>query len=139
MDMQVKGSTVELELPIALAPTIPEQYPFSAPFKLPAEVKETWIKALRSGKFTQGTNFLHNPEHDSYCCLGVLRQLYPFRLHRARSQEVLDRVEWARLGNVPHNSDVPIAIANNVQSHLAHLNDTGHTFPAIAAWIEANL
>lgn len=34
------------------------------------ELKENWIKALRSGKYTQTSNHLR--VNDGYCCLGVL-------------------------------------------------------------------
>lgn len=38
--------------------------------KLDPEIKDLWLKALRSGSFAQGTNYLE--KNDSYCCLGVL-------------------------------------------------------------------
>ncbi|SRR6266700_7902151 len=31
-----------------------------------------WVAALRSGKYKQTRNQLHNPKGDGYCCLGVL-------------------------------------------------------------------
>lgn len=36
------------------------------------EVKDLWVKALRSGKYKQTTKTLKNNEDDAYCCLGVL-------------------------------------------------------------------
>ena len=38
------------------------------------EVKEKWVKALRSNEYTQGKNYLNCG--DKYCCLGVLTDLY---------------------------------------------------------------
>lgn len=41
-----------------------------------AEVKEKWIEALTSGKYVQGKGRLKVPEDNTYCCLGVLCDLY---------------------------------------------------------------
>ena len=45
------------------------------------EIKELWIKALRSGKFQQGKEMLAYQDDEvngglRYCCLGVLCHLY---------------------------------------------------------------
>lgn len=43
------------------------------------EIREQWCKALRSGEYTQGQNTLRIRKEDdtySYCCLGVLTDLY---------------------------------------------------------------
>lgn len=37
-------------------------------------IKKLWIKALRSGKYKQGQNFLRS--NGTYCCLGVLCDVY---------------------------------------------------------------
>lgn len=41
-----------------------------------AKIKEQWLDALRSGKYTQGTKYLVNLDEEDkpaeYCCLGVL-------------------------------------------------------------------
>lgn len=39
------------------------------------DAKEAWLKALRSGKYRQGSHRLHtqlSPTFHTYCCLGVL-------------------------------------------------------------------
>lgn len=40
----------------------------------PAEVREMWVAALRSGRYRRGTNHLRKTENGrvKYCCLGVL-------------------------------------------------------------------
>jgi len=43
--------------------------------KMPKELKARWLKALRSGKYKQGTGALYNPEENSFCCLGVLNHV----------------------------------------------------------------
>lgn len=40
-------------------------------YRLPKEFTEKWLKALRSGKYEQGTFKLYKEEDNSYCCLGV--------------------------------------------------------------------
>jgi hypothetical protein len=44
------------------------------------EIAKKWIKALRSGKYKQGTHFLKQYDNENkppkYCCLGVLCELY---------------------------------------------------------------
>lgn len=36
------------------------------------ELKAKWVEALRSGDFKQTQSVLHDPQNNSYCCLGVL-------------------------------------------------------------------
>jgi hypothetical protein len=40
-----------------------------------ADIKDRWVNALRSGDYVQGTHCLLS-ESGSYCCLGVLCDLY---------------------------------------------------------------
>src|SRR5690348_18296721 len=40
------------------------------------EIKKKWVKALRSGEYKQGTSLLYNSANETYCCLGVLCDLY---------------------------------------------------------------
>ena len=46
----------------------------SPPLKLKPEIKALWLEALRSGEYTQGRFVLR--EQNSYCCLGVLCDLF---------------------------------------------------------------
>jgi hypothetical protein len=39
------------------------------------EIADKWVKALRSGEYTQGVDFLHRAD-GSMCCLGVLCDIY---------------------------------------------------------------
>lgn len=36
------------------------------------ELLTEWVAALRSGKYQQGREYLHNRETNTYCCLGVV-------------------------------------------------------------------
>jgi hypothetical protein len=42
--------------------------------KMNPEVKQEWLKALRSGEYTQGRNVLKS--NNTFCCLGVLCDLH---------------------------------------------------------------
>lgn len=39
------------------------------------QIAKEWCKALRSKKYKQGGGTLHDPEDNTYCCLGVLCEL----------------------------------------------------------------
>lgn len=40
------------------------------------EIASQWCAALRSGDYKQGTGVLHNTSNNTYCCLGVLCDIY---------------------------------------------------------------
>ena len=40
------------------------------------DIKQRWVDALRSGEYEQGRGCLHNSNGNSFCCLGVLTDLY---------------------------------------------------------------
>lgn len=40
--------------------------------KMKPEIKNKWLKALRSGDYKQTVGELHSSASDGYCCLGVL-------------------------------------------------------------------
>lgn len=93
---------------------------------LAKRLKTKWIKALRSGKYTQAEGALRKAARDdkgvvvsSFCCLGVLRELEPsFK---------------ADIGDgILHDS---CGITSDVQMTLASYNDSGKSFK----WIAANI
>lgn len=43
--------------------------------KLSKKVKDKWVKALLSGKYEQGKEKLYNTIDNTYCCLGVAREI----------------------------------------------------------------
>ena len=104
------------------------------------QVKERWIKALRSGKYKQGQHLLVSNDSDDkkYCCLGVLCQLYATEKKKGISKIKLgvatsssgDRLpakqflpnivrEWAGLDV----SDPIVDYDDNSTNRLTHLND----------------
>ena len=127
------------------------------------EIKQKWIKALRSGRYTQGKLSLREknyyakpgkPGKPSFCCLGVLCEvaikegvikdpkkydiydmtyLYP---GINRDQLLPSKVaDWAGLNSVNPTVESPLGTITS----LAELNDGGYNFNEIAGIIEAQL
>lgn len=101
------------------------------------ELKENWIKALRSGKYIQTSNYLR--VNDGYCCLGVLC-------------DVLDPKRWGEKDDygVTHYSScrselnfdllTDVKLPGKIQTKLIDMNDIFRkNFNEIADWIEENL
>lgn len=113
--------------------------------------RKTWLDALRSGKYKQGTTYLK--VDDCYCCLGVACELtgYP-------SEEELGYTSWEELGG---NNRLISTMSKNIMNYygfafadglfknaytykdhnsLANLNDTERmTFNEIADFVEKNM
>lgn len=93
-------------------------------FLFTKELKENWLKALRSGKYTQYANKLRNPKnHSEMCCLGVLADIHP---NLRISKEGYDCV----LGNQykfyhPFND---MGIRANCKVELAQINDISYFY-----------
>ena len=102
------------------------------------EVKKKWIAALRSGEYKQGRESLR-PTENTYCCLGVLCDLYKQTRHKGKwllndfdypvfdfliggkheSNELPPEViKWAGL-----DDSNPGIMVNNHRSSLAEMND----------------
>jgi hypothetical protein len=96
-------------------------------FKLPKAKKNKWIKALRSGKYEQGSGQLCETMYNGdkyYCCLGVAKQI---RLCQERKGSYNSLVSYN-------------FIPAEIQSKLTDMNDSKMwSFKKIATWIEKNL
>lgn len=106
-------------------------------------IAERWVDALRSGQYEQGIESLH-PDPESYCCLGVLCDLY--RVEQGRG-------EWTHMGEFDLSEDITetAVLPGTVRDWagmetsegqipgseaLAALNDAGATFSELADLIE---
>lgn len=116
------------------------------------EVKQKWVAALRSGEYNQGQGCLRNDD-DSYCCLGVLCDLYAKEQnnHYWRIDECDHMMynfdgrlqfpppsvwkDWAEL----EIDDPFVPYEDSKLLQLSSLNDDGLTFEQIADLIEENL
>ena len=107
------------------------------------DIKKRWCEALRSGEYTQGWRSLlvMSNGKKTYCCLGVLCDLYSKETGRAWEDNRFlgcmpylppEVSHWAGLPPLGYYDDDP-------QHRLARLNDTHQTVPQIAAVIEEKL
>lgn len=127
------------------------------------EIKDKWIKALRSGEYKQGNQALCRIEQGEkyYCCLGVLTDLFvkefpdvfsivpkidhgvqicyyesidEYGNRHMESSYLPNKVkDWAGLEHI--NPSVPIGPGES----LSQVNDSGASFEDIAAAIEISL
>lgn len=115
-----------------------------------------WVKALRSGKYKQGQNYLQ--EGDMFCCLGVACEVFKVpsikRYGRIRygtvdlsSEQFLSLKAQEKIGlSTEDGAFEPLAVkwprsmpkGLRCKSSLAALNDAGATFKQIASFIELN-
>lgn len=115
------------------------------------DIKSRWLAALRSGDYKQGKDFLHNVENDTYCCLGVLCDIYAkgenvecrkpdggveyfFDAHEVLPNEI---IEWAGFKEFDVNPSVKTD--TGIWESVAELNDNGNSFIEIAGMIERSL
>lgn len=99
-----------------------------------AELKQKWIDALRSGKYSQAKGRLE--DGGSYCCLGVLCVVAGLKI--AKEGDYVDGTAlyegydpiWNIFGGRPGESP---------QDRLAPMNDEGKSFSVIADYIEKNI
>lgn len=114
------------------------------------EIKEQWIRALRSGEYSQWTGMLRSTM--GYCCLGVLCDL-----HKRATSEIWDynelRDDYLYLGHkftLPEevmkwaglDAEDPIVFDSDKETNqtLSDYNDDlKYTFNQIADLIGANL
>lgn len=98
------------------------------------ELKEKWVKALRSGKFKQGRRSLKKNMADGsceYCCLGVLMQLQfgGFPAHPDPYKPIA-----ALIGD-----DAPGRLGKPISNLIEMNDDQKRPFSEIADYIERNL
>lgn len=110
------------------------------------ELKDKWVKALRSGYYKQTTGILCRG--GSHCCLGVLCELlkmkrYPIKEPRdddtySYSSDGRDTTEC--IGELSGAVLARIELDVKNMSRLIHMNDVeGKSFGEIADYIEENL
>lgn len=121
-------------------------------------IMKKWIKALRSGKYKQGTGTLK--QYDSkgnaqHCCLGVLCELYNQEMRKNKKKTIPEKIYdndsnfsfgYTRFDgscdglpkSVRDWSGVKNTIGQFETENLADLNDTGRKFKTIADIIEKN-
>jgi hypothetical protein len=107
------------------------------------EMKDKWVKALRSGKYKQGFSWLRNTNNE-FCCLGVLCEVNELSFDENSNEY-----------NFPGGLHGPATIPPHVvrlwgitgtsstyftTDILMRMNDSReHSFKEIADWIEKNI
>lgn len=104
--------------------------------RLPNNIKAKWIKALRSGKFEQGSGALRR--EGKYCCLGVLAEVSGVAPESIEGHGVLLSVSpyLSEMLDPGYGRDRQIALEN---MNDGYRGTKKCSFPEIADWIEANL
>lgn len=100
---------------------------------VPAEIKEPWLAALRSGEFKQAQGSLVKGQL-GYCCLGVLCVAMGWELRDRISGGAFTGISTGPPQLVGRYNDSGLTDDN--RAYLAQLNDSGRTFAEIADVIE---
>lgn len=105
------------------------------------KIKQQWVKALRSGEYSQAKGWLYDGE--GYCCLGVLAHIHPdIQFHYEEDSGDPGLVGWYVGENPAHKETLPIefiesiGLGNYLAGSLANDNDNGTSFAHIADRIE---
>ena len=101
---------------------------------LTKEEKDAWIKALRSGDYNQGKEFIHNSDTNCYCCLGVLCKLQNIEYRPITNEEKENGISDDDINNKAY-----IEIKERVPAYhlLVKMNDEQNcSFNEIADYIE---
>lgn len=106
-------------------------------------LKEKWLKALRSGKYKQGTRLLrYGDDGDKFCCLGVLCDIQGRRWRQ--NKKPFAGYSIVTEGEFDATGTKDTRLLQDVGGHfyaveLMDMNDGGKSFDQIADWIEENL
>ena len=105
-------------------------------------IAKRWVKALKSGKYKQGKQYLR--KGDKYCCLGVLCDLYLIDNDKKWEPEPLyDRGYMCEegYGNLPPEvmewAGLPDATSVSDQVVMHH-REEGDTYDEVITLVEAN-
>ena len=107
--------------------------------KFPKQLKNKWVKALRSGKYVQTQGVLKErlPGNNKYahCCLGVLGELCGVTSMTGSQSILIKGLGLKGITKVPKDF-----LENSIlQDTLAEMNDDGYSFTEIADYIEKEL
>lgn len=94
------------------------------------EALQTWVAALRSGKYKQTTHQLHSVDKTSFCCLGVANEV--FNCGKTNCSQTYN--------NIYDSLGFSIEDRSRIGSVLVAMNDYHEkTFNEIADYIETEL
>ncbi len=102
-----------------------------------AKLKQQWIEALRSGKYSQAREALHTSK--GYCCLGVLCDISGIGAWDGLAYRIPDGCDgdFRELFGELETLRDDLGISNDQEKTLIHMNDSCEmTFSEIANYIE---
>ena len=117
------------------------KHDFEITEKLPKEFKDKWVKALRSGDYEQGIDYLHS--NNKFCCLGVSCIISGYKttdlkiatvIKKGVHESYLDR-NFRKIPKIIKGD----SSKNDIVGLLTDANDNGYSFEVIANWIEKYL
>ena len=107
-------------------------------------MKRAWLKALRSGEYKQGIEYLVQCNgKNKYCCLGVLLHLNggmeEIIKHQDEDEEVIATSIYGDDDAIDHPRRDKYGLDDDIHHKLVSMNDHGSTFNVIADYIEENV
>lgn len=100
--------------------------------------KKLWLAALRSGKYSQCQNALHNTNEGGYCCLGVLANELGALEYTGYNGNI--GIDAAHMGSLPDEMLDNLKLRSYHQNVLVNMNDVKNkSFSEIADWIEKHV
>ena len=107
--------------------------------KLPADFKEKWVAALRSGEYKRGTSHLKSENNKvvKHCCLGVACEI-------VGAKNIYNKCYIKNGIGIKGITKLPSILIGNGGNDVVHkltiMNDSNrYSFKQIANWIEKNL
>lgn len=109
--------------------------------RLPKRFKDKWVKALRSGEYTQGKYQLYSPYTNSYCCLGVAATICGKDTDEiARKCDLKELSDYKNIPKLLISTEKGGSASDLIIGKLMKFNDSGEkSFNYIAAYIERYL
>ena len=98
------------------------------------QLRDEWVKALRSNKYNQTTGLLQ--DQDGHCCLGVLCEVASKRGYRVRRDDA-GYLEGQLLDD--QSKRLNSLVSDGDSDALTRMNDAGESFTKIAKYIETNI
>lgn len=106
-------------------------------YTLPAPFAKKWVAELRSGKYEQTKETLH--DENGYCCLGVACRMVSPKSRLSGGVIIAGDVSKALVDKIPQQLRGN-AQDNELVGELTKMNDRkGYDFYQIASWLEANV
>lgn len=108
------------------------------------DLLKSWVRALRSGKYSQGQNTLRFKDNkiDKFCCLGVACEIYSKKIEKLSCIKYTNGYYKYNTTDryLPSKVARAFGLSTQQQKSLADLNDySGLNFDEIADYVENNI